>query len=107
MKTSVCIFLAREPQETRKRPRKSKKYCLAKSRLELQQNTGFLSCTNVIESVWEKKGKYILPIRLLEKKFLMTRNFNYAKLEKNPDSRRLKGITFRTDVYNDLSFVTG
>ena len=38
--------------------------------------------TNVIESVWEKKGKYILPIRLLEKKFLMTRNFNYAKLEK-------------------------
>ena len=33
--------------------------------------------------------------------------FNYAKLEKNPDSRRLKGITFRTDVHNDLSFVTG
>lgn len=32
--------------------------------------------------------------------------FNYAKLEKNPGSRRFKGISFRTDVYNDLSFVT-
>ena len=30
--------------------------------------------TNVIESLWEKKGKNILPTRLLEKKFLMTRN---------------------------------
>ena len=30
--------------------------------------------TNVIESLWEKKGKNILPPRLLEKKFLMTRN---------------------------------
>ena len=30
--------------------------------------------TNVIESLWEKKGKNILPTRLLEKIFLMTRN---------------------------------
>ena len=30
--------------------------------------------TNVIESLWEKRGKSILPTRLLEKKFLMTRN---------------------------------
>ena len=30
--------------------------------------------TNVIESLWEKKGKNILPTRLLEKKFLMTTN---------------------------------
>ena len=30
--------------------------------------------TNVIESLWEKKGKNILPTRLLKKKFLMTRN---------------------------------
>ena len=30
--------------------------------------------TNVIESLWEKREKSILPTRLLEKKFLMTRN---------------------------------
>ena len=30
--------------------------------------------TNVIESLWEKKGKNILPTRLLGKKFLMIRN---------------------------------
>ena len=30
--------------------------------------------TNVIESLWEKREKNILPTRLLEKKFLMTRN---------------------------------
>ena len=30
--------------------------------------------TNVIESLWKKKGKNVLPARLLEKKFLMTRN---------------------------------
>ena len=30
--------------------------------------------TNVIESLWEKREKNILPTILLEKKFLMTRN---------------------------------
>ena len=30
--------------------------------------------TNVIEGLWEKREKNILPTRLLEKKFLMTRN---------------------------------
>ena len=29
-----------------------------------------ISCTIVIESLWEKKGKKILPTRLLEKKIL-------------------------------------
>ena len=34
-----------------------------------------IACSkNVIESLWEKKGKNILPTRLLEKKFLMSRN---------------------------------
>ena len=32
---------------------------------------------------------------------------NCAKLKKNWIVHLFKGITFRTDVYNDLSFVTG
>ena len=33
-----------------------------------------ISCTIVIESLWEKKGKKILPTRLLEKKILDDQN---------------------------------
>ena len=46
--------------------------------------------TNVIESLWEEKGKNILPTRLLEKKFLMTRNHPPPRQEFNGRALRKK-----------------
>ena len=62
--------------------------------------------TNVIESLWEKKGKNILPTRLLEKKVLMIRNHP-------PYPSRVKWsapysfVTFPSRIFGDSSSIFG
>ena len=67
--------------------------------------------TNVIESLWEKRGKNILPTRLLEKKFLMTRKVFTTILHEsllstrlNIHLRNLPDFPPRTKTLSDINY---
>ena len=69
--------------------------------------------TNVIESLWEKREKSILPTRLLEKKFLMTRNQPtnpHPHPHPPPPTQELNGLPLKQNqkiskpTFNLLSF---
>ena len=62
--------------------------------------------TNVIESLWEKREKNILPTRLLEKKFFMIRN-HPPHPSRVTWSAPYSFVTFPSRIFEDSSSIFG